>query len=36
MTFQDFSGYILGFSALDTKMPDIIEQKKYYDRWMRK
>lgn len=36
MAFQDFSRYIFGFSALDTKMPDIIEQRKYYDRWMCK
>ena len=36
MAFQDFSRYIFGFSALDTKMPDIIDQRKYYDRWMCK
>lgn len=36
MAFRDYSEYIFGFKILDLKMPDIIEQKKYYNRWMQK
>ena len=36
MAFRDYSKYIFGFGALDLKMPDTIEQKKYYNRWMQK
>lgn len=34
MAFRDYSEYIFGFKALDLKKPDIIEQKKYYNKWM--
>lgn len=36
MAFRDYSKYLFGFEALDLKMPDSIEQKKYYNRWMQK
>ena len=36
MAFRDYSKYLFGFGALDLKMSDIIEQKKYYNRWMQK
>ena len=36
MAFRDYSEYIFGFKALDLKKPDIIEQKKYYNKWMQK
>lgn len=36
MAFQDFSEYSFGFEKLDAMMPNLEEQKKYYNRWIQK
>ncbi len=36
MAFHDFSSYIFQFPYLDQRMEHPADQKKYYDRWMKK